>query len=117
MKKKESKGRNFLDMVPIKNEKYKTNITDEGLVQIIIQRNGVIDRIVRLILKTPKEMKIDFDAIGTCVWNAIDNKRNMQEIGDILKKEFGDQIEPVYERLGSHMNVLKNNKFIKIVKG
>jgi hypothetical protein len=114
MNKKVNKSKNFLDMVPIKNEKLKTEITDKGLVQIIIPRDGLMDRLVRLFLKTPDVMRIDFDAIGTCVWNAIDSKRNMQEIGDILKKEFGDEIEPIYERLGSHMNVLKNNKFIKI---
>lgn len=113
---KKNKNTNFLDMIPIKRDKLRTKITDEGRLQIIVPRKGLLDKIVRLFLKTPRTMKIDLDDIGTWVWNSIDNKRNMGQIGEILKKEFGDQIEPVYERLAIYMKTLENNKFIKIQK-
>lgn len=103
---------NFLKLIPLKNEKFEWKINDEGLVQIIIPRNGILDRIVRVFFKTPEVMRIDLDKYGSCVWNSIDGKRNVEEIGRILKEEFGNEIEPLYQRLATYINILRNNKFI-----
>ncbi|MEK6265801.1 MAG: PqqD family protein [Clostridium sp.] len=59
-------------------------------------------------------MKIDLDAQGSCVWKSIDNYRNIEEIGKLLIKDFGDKAEPLYQRLGTYINILRNNKFIKL---
>ncbi len=56
---------------------------------------------------------IHLDEIGTAVWNSIDGKRNAVEIGEKLKGELGDRIEPVFERLGLFLATLKQQKFIK----
>ncbi|QIB27968.1 PqqD family protein [Caloranaerobacter azorensis] len=116
MFKKIKKSVNFLELVPQKNNTFKWEVDDEGLVQIIIPRNGVLDRIVRVFFKTPEVMRIDLDPIGSCVWKAIDGQRNIQDIANILKEEFGDKAEPLYERLGTYMNILRNNKFITLEK-
>lgn len=114
MGKKVKKEVNFLEIVPKRTVKYKWEINEGGLIQIIIPRNGLMDKIVRPLFKTPKVMRIDLDTFGSFVWNSIDGTRNLEEIGDLLKIEFGKDIEPVYERLGKYINVLRNNKFITL---
>ncbi|SHJ78214.1 PqqD family protein [Tepidibacter formicigenes] len=116
MSKKIKKNDNFLELVPFKNKNQKWKLNDQGLVQIIIPREGILDKIVRVFFKTPKVMKIDLDLQGSCVWKAIDGERNIEEIGNILKNEFGKNAEPIYERLGTYINILRNNKFITLEK-
>ncbi|MFV9511780.1 PqqD family protein [Tepidibacillus sp. LV47] len=116
MAKKISRKDNILELVPKKTSKYESIITEDGVVQIIIPRNRLLDRIVRMFKNTPKVMRIDLDKIGTYIWKQIDGKRDIQEIGRLLKLEFGDEIEPLYERLITYMNILRNNKFIILEK-
>lgn len=107
---------NYLELVP-KIKKNQDWIEDEeGLVKIIVLRDGILEKILRPLLKTPRTMKIDLDAQGSCVWKAIDGVRTVEEIGTIIKEEFGDDAEPLYERLATYINILRNNKFIRIDK-
>ncbi|KPU27196.1 hypothetical protein TR13x_06435 [Caloranaerobacter sp. TR13] len=116
MVKKIKKSDNFLELIPKKNNTLEWIVNDEGLVQVIIPRNGILDRIVRVFFKTPEVMRIDLDPIGSCVWKSIDGQRNIQDIAKILKEEFGEKAEPLYERLGTYINILRNNKFITLEK-
>lgn len=116
MGKKLKKTDNYLDLIPImvKNQDW---IQDEdGLVKIIIPRNGILERMVRPFIKSPKTMTIDLDGLGSCVWKCIDGKRTVGEIGDIVKEEFGKDAEPLYERLATYINILRNNKFVTLEK-
>ncbi len=112
MLKKTHKSNNFLHLIPKKNSKIYWVTTEQGFVQIIIPRNGIFEKILRPFLKIPKVMRIDLDDMGTHIWNAIDDKRNIDEISKMLKEEFGHKAEPLYERLGKFIVILKNNKFI-----
>ncbi|QZY55671.1 PqqD family protein [Crassaminicella profunda] len=116
MAKKIKKDDNYLELVPFKNKNQKWEVNDMGLVQLIIPREGILDKIVRFFFKTPKVMRIDLDAHGSCVWKTIDGKRNVEQIGAIIKEEFGEDAEPLYERLGTYINILRNNKFITLEK-
>ncbi|MCT4509336.1 MAG: PqqD family protein [Tepidibacter sp.] len=116
MSNKIKKDDNFLELVPKKTQEYEWKEKDNGLVQIIIPRQGILDKIVRFFFKTPKDMKIDLDENGSCVWKLIDGKNNVEEIGRNLKDEFGKKAEPVYERLGTYINILRNNNFITLEK-
>ena len=116
MSKKIKKTDNYLDLIPIRSEKYAWEENKEGIVRIIIPRDKILDKIVRAFFKTPTSMKIDLDSYGSSVWKTIDGYRNVGEIGNLMKKEFGDDIEPLYERLGTYLNLLRNNKFITLEK-
>ena len=116
MGKKIDKNDNFLELIPVRSDKISWETIDENLVQIIIPREGILDKIVRTFFKTPKVMRIDLDEQGSCVWNSIDGKRNIDEIGKILKDTFGKDAEPLYQRLGTYINILRNNKFISLEK-
>ncbi len=112
MKKKEE---NLLVYVPVHTTKHQWELLEDGIVQIQIERKAWLDRVVRFFAKTPKIMKIDLDAYGSRVWLEIDGVKNVGAIADKLKAEFGDEVEPLYERLVTYMRILYNNKFISFI--
>ncbi len=114
MKKKISEKDNLLDYVPVKVEKIETYINDNGLVDIIIPRDGWFDSLIRKIARTPDKKVISLDSLGSGVWNAIDNERNLYDISKIIKNKFGADADPLYDRLSSFIRLLSNNEFIKL---
>lgn len=103
---------NFLDIVPIRNAKYRWILLESGITQIQIDRNSWLDKVVRLFFKTPAMMKIDLDKYGSYIWNEIDGIKDFGMISEGFKETFGEEVEPLYQRLGSYANILRNNKFI-----
>jgi len=106
---------NYLDRVPRRNVGF-----EEG-------ENG------RLILLRPKFMtgpfakwlqprlprklfRVKLDDIGTLVWRSIDGARNVGEIAEILFAEFGERVEPRYERCSKFVNSLDKGAMITFVE-
>jgi len=107
---------NYLDLIPYHNRSLGWTLKDDGCVQILIPRMGITDRIVRLFKKTPEQMHVDLDEIGSTVWKLMDKSRSIGDICDIMNEQYGDAVHPVYERLGTYINILRNNKFIELEK-
>ena len=101
-----------MDFVPIKNHRYHSHTTEDGKAQIYIPRNSYIDRLVRKFKETPEYFRVDLDHFGSFTWHQIDGEKNIYEIGNALKEEFGEEIEPVYIRTGQFINLLRNNKLV-----
>lgn len=66
----------------------------------------------KLRLKTRRRVKLD--DYGWTVWESINGKRDVREIGEILRKRFGDEVEPLYPRLSKFLAYLNSLKLIKI---
>ncbi len=111
--------KNLLDFVPVKNTnpKYESVKDEIGIITIKIHRNSLMDRFVRkFIKKTPLTFDVKLDEFGSFIYDIIDDKKNIYEIGEIVKEHFGEDAEPLYSRLGAFMNLLKNNNFIYFEK-
>lgn len=113
LKKKETEKENYLDYIPRRSLRIQWQQQEDELVRLIIPRDSLMDRIVRKIFFTPEAFKIDLDKLGSFIWKQIDGKKTIYEIGQLLKEEFKEEAEPLYERLIQYMNILKNNKFIE----
>jgi phage-related protein len=61
-----------------------------------------------------RDFKIKLDEFGSCVWQQIDDRKTVMQIGGHLKEQFGEQVEPVYERLGMFVNLLARRNFISL---
>ena len=116
MGKKLRKTDNYLELIPIRVKDQDWKEDEDGLVKIIIHRNGLLEKIVRPFVKSPKTMTIDLDGLGSCVWKAIDGKKTVGEIAEEVKQQFGEDAEPLYERLATYVNILRNNKFVTLEK-
>lgn len=111
---KKKKEKNFLNLIPAIISDCKWQENEQGFVQIQIPRDKLLDRLVRIFVKTPKWMNMDLDAYGSFLWRRMDGKRTVHQLAILLEDEFGETIKPLYERLGKYLNILKNNNFIEM---
>jgi len=107
---------NYLDLIPIRTNKMKWHEDQDGFIHIEIPRKDPIDRLVRLFKKTPEQMRVDLDEVGSQAWKYMDGKRSIGEICDLMTEQFGETVDPVIERVGTYINILRNNKFITLEK-
>ncbi|NMB27946.1 MAG: PqqD family protein [Tissierellia bacterium] len=108
-------NKNYLDYIPKKSDKIHWKEGEEGLIQLIIYRDSLFEKIVRKLFLTPDKYLIDLDRMGSFIWNHIDGKKSIYEISQLVKDEFKEESEPLYERLIQYMNILKNNKIIELL--
>ncbi|MDQ7052862.1 MAG: PqqD family protein [candidate division KSB1 bacterium] len=103
---------NLLDLIPERTHEWITN--EEGKVKILVPKYGknAVGAWLARHLQQPY-IYIQLDHIGSAVWLACDGNSTVNQIGRQLQQKFGEEIEPVYDRLGLFFKQLEQNKFIK----
>lgn len=110
-KKKEEK--NTLDMIPVRKYKWK-----EGEVVTVFVprfRSRVGKRFCRAI-KKESTYNVNLDKLGSFAWKLCDGERTVGAIGNALKEKFGEEVEPVYERVAELFNIMEANGLITYKK-
>lgn len=86
----------------------------DGNVVVCIPQNHPIQNFFRKIkFKIPKTKTITLDKIGSRVILNIKEGNSLSQIGENLKQEFSDHIDPLYPRLETY---IKQLLFLKIIK-
>ena len=111
------KVKNYLDFVPIKNENIKWLEDNFGIITLEISRNGLFDKIAQKAFKAPHKSYIKLDRHGSCVWKCIDDNKSVYELSKDVKRHFGNDAEPLIERLVEFITILESNRFVKFKKG
>lgn len=106
------KNDNFLDYIPKRNALYKWEINQKKHVEVLVVNRGLFNRIAQLFFRRPKISKIELDDFGSFIWQEMDGKKTVYEIGAAVKSKFGKKAEPLYERLCEYIKILRNNRFI-----
>jgi Coenzyme PQQ synthesis protein D (PqqD). len=106
-------GENYLDYVPVRNP-HNTWEEKDGKVVIHMAHTGIYDRVAQKFFHTPRVSHIDLDAYGSFLWNEIDGTRTVGELAERMRTRFGQDAEPLYDRLVKYMQILRNNRFIFI---
>lgn len=106
------KKENFLDYVPRHSKLFPWTENEKKHVEIIIKNKGIINKLAQTFFKKPKYSNIELDDLGSFIWKQIDGKKNVHEIGKLVKNEFGEDAEPLYNRLVTFVGILHRNKFI-----
>lgn len=109
---KSSAKENYLDRIPAFSEKYSWRQEDDGMVTILMENTGIFNRIFQKLLKKPKVSYIHLDEMGSFILPLVDGKRNIYDISVLVKERFGEQAEPLYERLVKFMQVMEANEFV-----
>lgn len=107
---------NFLEKIPVRNEKYRWTTDENDIVTIEVDNKGIFNRVFQLLFKKPKISYIHLDEHGSFVWNQIDGNRDIIEIGKLVEEHFGDAAKPVYERLTKYFAILSNADFVNFKK-
>ena len=111
-RKKKNPELNLLELIPEPLVDHETG--KDGAITLLAPRfnNRLMKRIFERRMKNPW-MKIRLDDIGTAVWKRIDGSATVGAIGNELKEEFGEDIEPCFERLSMFFSQLELSGFIR----
>lgn len=109
MKKKNTE--NYLERIPVRAEHIGWSL-DGDSVTLEIENKGIMNRIFQVLMKKPKITYIHLDENGSFVWQQIDGNLSITEIGMAVSERFGNDAEPLYERLAQFFKILETNKFI-----
>ena len=107
---KQPKGRNLLDLVPVRKCKWSRQEKNKDNVRILKPRfDSKLGKRIGRKFNIKETYNINLDEYGTAVWRLMDGKQTVREIGEILKTQFGDSVEPLYPRLAAFLKILESN--------
>ena len=107
------KQENYLDYIPVISEKNTWDVKEDGMVTIHMIHRGLYAWIAQRFFHRPRVSHIDLDAMGSFIFQRIDGQRTVGDIALLVKAEFGQKAEPLYDRLVKYMQILRNNGFIR----
>jgi len=106
------KQENFLTYVPRHNKLFKWEQDEEGRVFIFQEHKGIANTIAQKFFGRPKVSRIELQGMGSFIWLAMDGKKTVYDIGKEVKAKFGDDAEPLYERLSVYVKQLHNMHYV-----
>ena len=107
-----AKSKNMLEFVPKRSKKINWQIRETGLVRICVKHRGFYSKLAQMLVKAPPISNIDMDQFGSFIWNAIDGRRTVAEIAEMVKQRFGKDAELLYQRLTAFFRILYANRLI-----
>lgn len=104
---------NLLDLTPVRQ--LESEDGPDGRVTLLKPRftNRLLVRYFQPRFTRP-HFRVNLDQFGSHVWNRIDGSSTVREIGVSLREAFGEEVEPVYQRLGLFCRQLAANRFIRL---
>ncbi len=113
-KRKQTASENYLDYFPKHSERYEYVTDEQGNVTILKRNEGLFHRAAQKFLGKPAVSYIHLDEMGNFIWPLMDGKRAVYEIAVLVKEEFGNQAEPLYNRLVQYIRTLEAYGFIEV---
>lgn len=115
-KNKQKQSDNYLDFIPMHHEQKEYNVDAQGKVTVLIENKGIFNRIAQKVFHRPKITQVHLDDMGNFIWKLMDGRRSVYDIALLVKEEFGEQAEPLYDRLVTYMKTLESYGFIRMDK-
>jgi hypothetical protein len=110
---KKVRGQNLLDLKPMRTKKWRRG---EKVTIVVPKARTVLGKHFIDALGMKQTYKINLDDYGSAIWKLCDGKTTVRDIGKTLKKEFGEKVEPLYDRLSAFIGILRNENLIEFVK-
>lgn len=109
MKKKDSK--NYLDFIPVKNPEIEYETDEDGMITVLIEWKGFYHKIAQRLFHRPRVSDIKLDKLGSFVWQAIDDEKDVHQLSKDLDAKFPD-MEKSLSRLIKYLEILHDNHLI-----
>lgn len=103
-----------MDMIPERIRDHERE--EDGSVQVLYPRFewGPLKKWLMPRLKNPF-IRVNLDSVGSCVWEAIDGKKTVYEIGKEVCASLGEKEDENWHwRMGTFMQMLKNRDLIQL---
>ena len=82
-----------------------------------VERERGRSRLGRLLerwLRVPRTVRVELDDYGIAIWKAMRNGAPVQQVGEALRYEFGDDVEPLWERLGEFLAMAERGDLLRL---
>ncbi len=112
MKKEKKKAENYLERCPMRPEQIQWSVDENQMVTLDIENTGFFNRLAQKCFRRPKVSHIHLDKMGSFVWPLMDGEKDIVAIGVLVKEHFGDEAEPLYERLAKFFHILDSYSFV-----
>jgi hypothetical protein len=104
---------NLLNLIP--ERVFGHTVNDKGLVVVDMPRFHISWMQKYLVPQWKKPfILIALDRFGSSAWELIDGIRTVGAIAEELTARHGDEVQPVYERLGVFIHQLERRGFIRL---
>jgi hypothetical protein len=107
--KEKNEAKNVLDMIPVRILEWEEKET--VIVKAPRFRSYIGRKFCKLLKKEPT-YNINLDKVGSAAWKLCDGERTVRAIGKTLLEKFGDEVEPINERVAELFNIMEANKLI-----
>ncbi len=98
--------------MPARAEWLSWSAEDSGMITLEIENKGLMNRICQKLFKKPPISYVHLDEMGSFLWPYLDGEKTMMELGELVKERFGEEAEPLYERLVKYFQILESYRFI-----
>lgn len=105
------KKENYLDRIPCRKQALHWDNAGD-IVTLHVKHQGFFAMIAHKCFNRPKVTRLDLDDFGSFLWKRMDGEKTVGELADALKNQFGENVEPLYNRLVSFLQVLYQNDLI-----
>jgi hypothetical protein len=101
----------FLSYIPVRAN-YEWSVDEEGLVHIKVPKfqSNLGKKLCRLV-RRKETFTADMDRLGSLVWLHCDGKNNVEDILQVLEKEYSDE-KDLDQRLFLFLQQMKNLNYI-----
>lgn len=104
---------NYLERCPVRKEGIVWRKEENGLVVLEIQNVGWINWIVQKLFRKPMVSYVHLEEIGSFIWQQLDGETDILAISAAVRGKFGEEVEPLYERLTQYFQMLERCNFIE----
>ena len=111
--KKAKKNENYLERIPKRPDKIKWSTDEEGIVTLDIENTGFFNLMAQKFFKKPKVSYVHLDKMGSFIWPLLDGEKDIVALGVLVKEHFGEEAEPLYERLAKYFQILDSYSFVE----
>jgi hypothetical protein len=107
------KSLNLLELKPMRNARSEED--EAGLVTLFIPKfqSRWMARWFVPMLARP-EIRLKLDKYGSYLWNACDGTATVREIGKGMSEHFGEELDPLYDRIGMFIRRLDESQSLSI---
>ena len=111
MKSHKKISENYLERIPL----LRSDICckeEDGVITLEIENKGLMNRIAQKLFFKPAVSYIHLDKLGSFSVKSADGERDIIAIGKLVSAEFGDEAEPLYERLAKFFQIMDSYGFV-----
>lgn len=112
MAKKKKLPPNYMDTIFIPDTGLHWEQRKDGMIVLDMKNTGIFHKIAQKFFHKPKVSHIALDAYGTKLWLALDGKRTVYQVVQMMEQAFPEETDRMLDRTVTFLRTLQIHHFI-----